>query len=56
MYKLLLAAKIKWIAEENHALVDEVLQSLCEEPLDYFQCNKPNRSKQSDGKNILKWQ
>lgn len=39
MYKLLLAAKIKWLEEENHALVDEVLQSLWEEPLDYFQHN-----------------
>lgn len=36
--------------------VDEVLQLLREEPLDYFQHNKPNRSKQSDGKDILKWQ
>lgn len=52
MYKLLLA-KIKSIAEGNHVLVDEVLQLLQEEPLDYFQHNKPNRIKQSDGKNIL---
>lgn len=56
MYKLLLAAKIKGIAEENHVLVDEGLQLLREEPSDNFQHNKPNRSKQSDGKGILKWQ